>query len=61
MKKYYLNNKDDKVIKYANVLQFWKENHSKFPNWEKKVKKIFALPATSGAVERFFFKNWIYS
>lgn len=54
---HYNKHKDEKVIQYANVLQFWKENEKHFPNLAKKARKLLAIPATSAAVERFFSKT----
>ncbi len=37
-----------------NPLDFWKNNHQLYPRLAKIAKRIFAVPATSAAVEREF-------
>ncbi|CAF3806925.1 unnamed protein product [Rotaria sordida] len=37
-----------------NPLHFWKKNHSLYPRLAKIAKRVFAVPATSAAVEREF-------
>ncbi|CAF0926191.1 unnamed protein product [Rotaria sordida] len=37
-----------------NPLHFWKQNHSLYPRLAKIAKRVFAVPATSAAVEREF-------
>jgi hypothetical protein len=37
-----------------NPLQFWKHNYSSYPRLARIAKRVFAVPATSAAVEREF-------
>jgi hypothetical protein len=37
-----------------NPLHFWKNNHSLYPRLARIAKRVFAVPATSAAVEREF-------
>ncbi|CAF1402114.1 unnamed protein product [Adineta steineri] len=41
-------------IEEYNPLQFWKYNHTLYPRLAKIAKHVFAVPASSGGVERHF-------
>jgi hypothetical protein len=37
-----------------HILQFWANNHSKFPTWAKAARMVFSLSPNSAACERVF-------
>ena len=39
---------------YANVLEWWKLNESRFPNIAKLAKAVICIPATSTPSEKLF-------
>jgi hypothetical protein len=43
----------DKIEEY-NLLSFWKKRHASYPVLSKVAARVFAVPATSAAVEREF-------
>ena len=45
----------EKVLdKQVNVLKFWEVSKDKYPLLSKLAKRVLAIPASSGSVERLF-------
>ncbi|CAF4924085.1 unnamed protein product [Rotaria sp. Silwood1] len=50
----YLSLELDRSKLSSNPLDFWKEQHEKFPRLSRLARSIFSIPATSAGVEREF-------
>ncbi|CAF4383537.1 unnamed protein product, partial [Rotaria sp. Silwood2] len=50
----YLSLELDRSKLSSNPLNFWKEQHEKFPQLSRLARSIFSIPATSAGVEREF-------